>query len=121
MKKILLFLMFSLISLNATLAQETFSVENVPISEQEMKKVLKNTQPPTEEEILQQLKDYSMSEEEAINLYNKAKSHITKSYKEGSVEYFMELQNTPEFRSIQNKVIEDIQKYKELNEQYLSN
>ena len=120
MKKILLLLTFCLIASNLAFAQEYNNV-NTPISEQELKNILNTTEPPTEEQILEQLKAYSLTEEEAVGLYNQAKSRIKDAYETGSVEYFMELQNTPEFKSVQEKVLQDIQRYKELNEQYKTN
>ena len=120
MKKILLFLVFCLIGSNLAFAQE-YSNANTPISEQELKKLLSSTEPPTEEQILEQLKAYSLTEEEAVNLYKQAKSRIKNAYETWSVEYFMELQNTPEFKNVREKVLQDIQRYKELNEQYKLN
>ena len=114
-----MFLFSCLICSNLAFAQNNENT-NAPISEQELKKIINSTNMPTDEQILQQLKDYSLTEEEAVKLYEQAKIRLKGAYETGSVEYFMQLQNTPEFRNVQDKVIQDIERFKELNEQYLS-
>ena len=113
MKKILLLIAFCLIGSNFAFAQDSY---NAPISEAELKNILQNTQAPSDEQILEHLREYSLTEEEAVMLYNEAKNRINEAYETGNVDYFMEIQKTPEFQNVQDRVMQDIQRYKEANE-----
>ena len=117
-KKLLLLFSFLLLSSSFAYTEELTNSFPISIDEKELQNLLENTKKPTDEEILQHLKSYPISDEEASNLYQNVRIQLQKAYETGDVEHLKELQNLPEFQNVQNRIFQDIENYKNLNEQY---
>ena len=109
MKKLLYALVIALVSINVVCAVE--------FDEQKLKELMQNTTIPADEEIMNKIKKFNLSEEDSMKLYYETKRQLVNAYETGDTAPLRELINSPEVKKIEEQLSKDpVQHNKFLNE-----